>query len=254
MGQLKSGIESLRKVLLLTEPEVEKVQELLEKHTNRISDLGDKANKGYDVLYLYLLQKFEKTKTTPTAQAKTKLSAIMDPGLQQCVDGMNQWKGDLKEAIKKMNVSMEGAKGGLLKTLQAVESEAMKLGSLAQQKQKKLFKNAEYKEKIKNYLISLNEIVREVRKQKQAVEGATSSMTNDWVDKAFPISTEITVEQAQKLASVDLEYQLKSFEESKMQITENVRKWRQSTKGVSGQLGVMKRWMDEADKMEKEAN
>jgi hypothetical protein len=40
---------------------------------------------------------------------------------------------------------------------------------------------------------------------------------------------------------------------NKTQLKQQVRKWGESTKGMPGQLAVMKRWMDEADGMELES-
>lgn len=252
MGQLKSGIEGLRKVLQQTELEVEKVEELSTKHTDRIEGLGTKASEGYDVLYLYLVEKFKKSNTTPAAEATKTLKSIMDPGIQQSVQGIQQWKGDLKQAIGVMNNAMTVAKGGLLKTLQTAESQGMQLGQLAMKKQSKLLKSPKYKDKIKSYLVSLNEIIKTIKQQRELVSKSLS-LTDNWVESSYPISPDMTVAQIEKLASASAIHQLKEFEQNKTQLKQQVRKWRESTKGMPGQLAVMKKWVDEADGMELES-
>ena len=90
-----------------------------------------------------------------------------------------QWNRDLKQAIALMNTAAGGSKTELLKTITP---------ALAEKKKDKLLKNSKYKDKIKSYLAALDLVFKVLKDQEQGVKGATSGMTDDWVEKEFPAS------------------------------------------------------------------
>ena len=255
MGQLRSGILNLQKVLLETEPKIKVVEDTLSSYGDRVSDLGRKCDQGYDVMYLYLIEKFKKTGTTPAAQGKKKLQEIMDPNIAGNIKGIQQWTADLKGQIAKLNAAQKESTEKLLATLKSAETQAVQLKALADKKKDKLFKSSKYKDKIKGYLAALDAVNGLLKKQAEGVKASQSLSFNDsWVDKNFKISPDMTVDNIKDRASMDLNTSLTLYEQNKTQINSQVRKWRDEYKSVPGQLAVMKKWIDDADGMEAEVH
>jgi len=255
MGQLKSGIADLQKVLIDMEPKLKAAEDIVDKGGDRITELGKTADQGYDVLYLYLIEKFKKSGSTPEAHAKETLKAIADPNIVQNIKGIVQWKNDLKGEIAKMNNAVKSTKDDLLNKLTTAETQAQTLKKLAEKKKDKWFKSAKYKDKIKNYLASLDLILKILKSQIEDVKASGGTIfTDGWVEKNFPASADMTVEQVKNRMSMDLNSCLSNYIKNKGEIDQHVRKWRDEYKSIPGQLAIMKKWVDEADAMEKEAN
>ncbi|HUB80074.1 MAG TPA: hypothetical protein VMB03_14815 [Bryobacteraceae bacterium] len=253
MGQLKSGIAELQKLLTDMEPRLKVVGEIVDKGGDRVQELGKTVDQGYDVLYLYLTEKYKKSGSTPDAHAGDTLKAIADPNIIQNVKGIATWKNDLKAEIAKMNNELKKAKDDLLNKLTSAETQALTLKKLAEKKKDKWFKSAKYKEKIKTYLASLDIILKSLKTAMDDVKGTTSMFTDAWVEKNFPANADMTVAQVKDRSSMDLNTALTVYAKNKAEIDQHVRKWRDEYKSIPGQLATMKKWVDEADAMEKEA-
>jgi hypothetical protein len=255
VGQLRSGIADLQKLLVEMEPKLKAAEDIVDKQGDRIQELGKTVDQGYDALYLYLMEKFKKSGSTPEAHANDTLKAIADPNIIQNIKGIGTWKVTLKGEIAKMNGAVKTAKDDLLNKLTSAETQALTLKKLAEKKKDKLFKSAKYKDKIKNYLASLDAILKILKSQIDEVKGTGSSMFTDaWVDKEFPAHADMTVAQVKDRSSMDLNIVLTNYNKNKAEIDQRVRKWRDEYKSIPGQLAVMKKWVDDADAMEKEAN
>ena len=107
MGQLKTGITNLYKVLNETGPKLKLLEQAFSVSSDKVQDLGQKCDQGYDVLYLYLVEKFKKAGTTPDAQKAKKLKDIMDTNIAANIKGINQWKEDLKAKINTLNAALK---------------------------------------------------------------------------------------------------------------------------------------------------
>jgi hypothetical protein len=132
--------------------------------------------------------------------------------------------------------------------------QAGQLKKLAEKKKAKLFKSTKYKDKIKSYLAALDAVDEIVGKLLAAVAQENKPFVTDgWVDRNFAINADMTVKQIVDLSSATLGDNLKTYEENKAQINMRVRKFRDDYKSIPGQLNTMKKWIDEADQMEKES-
>lgn len=253
MGQLRSGILNLQKTLVEMEPKIAKVSATGLGWETRICELGEKAAQGYDLIQLYLMEKFKKSNTTIDAQGAKKLKEVMDPHLLDLIKGMLQWQNDLKAMIGKQNAELKAAEDALLQSVNQVATEATQLKALAEKKKDKLFKSAKYKEKIKGYLAALESVQGLVPKfRSEIAEAAAAQKTTAWVDRCFGITPDMTCAQLKGKGSATLNDNLKNYNENKAQIDNYVRKFRDTYKTIPGQMAVMKKWVDDADGMEAE--
>jgi hypothetical protein len=250
MGQLRDAINNLQKTLLKIEEEAKDVDKNLNEYGDRVTDLGKKADQGFDVMYLYLIEKFKKQGSTVEAQAKTQLKATMDPGLAQIVKGIIQWQGDLKSLIGKLNDAHKKAVADLSLALSSADKEAKNLKSAADKKKDKWLKSPEYKAKYETYAKVVASMCDSIQKQVEAVNGMKFFFTNEWVDKNFKISADMTVSDINNRKTMDLNTVLKRYNEDKVKMDGYVRKRRDQYKPIKDQLQVMDQWRQNADKME----
>jgi len=252
MGQLKTGITNLYKVLNETGPKLESLKDAFTKSSDQVQELGKKCDQGYDVLYLYLTSKFKKAGTTPDAQNAKKLNEIMDNNIAATIKGINQWKQDLKAKINDLNAALKASQDPVVASLKEATAQVAQLTALAEKKKAKWLKSAKYKDKIKIYLSVLDGINSLIKKQTEIATRSPRSFKNDWVDKTFEISDNMTVADVKGRASMDLDSSLKTYNDNKVEADSYVRKLRDEYKGIPGQLATMKKWVDEADAMEAE--
>jgi hypothetical protein len=252
MGQLKPGITAMYKVLNEADPKLKLMREVSKTYADKVQELGSKLDQGYDVLHLYLIEKFKKAKTTVDAQKAKKLKDIMDSNIAGNIKGINQWKGDMEAKIKDLNHALKATTDPVVATLEQATTQIAQLKALAAKKSTKLFKSAKYKGKIKIYLSVLDGLHDAVEKQKKVAARRPAELKSDWVDKKYKISDAMTVGEVKMRAGAELDKLLKTYNENKDEVDGYVRKLRDEYKPIPGQLAVMKKWMEEADEMEAE--
>ena len=171
--------------------------------------------------------------------------------MAQNIKGIQQWIGDLKTIISKLNTSRKTETDAVAMALTKAEADVKKLKALAEKKKDKWFKSATYKDKIKTYLKVLDGIGDELKKNLEEIKKSqTSNFSDAWIEKNFKISVDMTVKDIKGRASMDLNTQLTNYHKDKANIDNYVRKWWDDYKSIPGQMATMKKWSEEADKME----
>lgn len=255
MGELRTAIEKLQTALADSPAEIEALKSKRKKLSDRIAELGKKADQGFDLMFMHLTEKFREEGTTLDDKAGTKLKEVMDGDLGGLIKGIVQWQGDIKKLIAQLNTEHQKDVSGLSAQVAQAQSDAAKLQKIAAKKKDKLFKSAKYKTKIKGYLGALDGIGTTLTKQLAAIKKASTLTFNDaWVDRNFRITADMTVADIRARASQDVENQMKVYEANQEEADEYVRVWRDEYKGIAGQLATIRQWSADADDMEKESN
>jgi hypothetical protein len=248
MGETRNALVELQKFALEIDQKINQLGQSLKKQGDQTTEYSEKISAGFEMLYLHLFEKFKKTGTTPEAQAGKKLKEVMDPGVLENVKGIQQWIGDLKGAILKLKAVRKIEAEQLLWTVTTAQTKGTQLKSVVEKKQAKWFKNSDYKEKLKKYTTALQEIDKWLKEYRESLN-KLAEYDDSWVDKVYSISPDTTVGEIKIKAGAKVTNQLEKY--TKQNENDNqVRRWRDSYKGVGGQLALMKKWSEEADKMD----
>jgi len=254
MGQLRTSILSLQKLLVNNPAKLEAVQKALEAGGTRIEELGRTADEGWNLVFMHLTNKFKKSGGT-AANANLKLSEVIDPELAKLIKGVDSWKKDMTAVAAKYEKSFSAGMAVISKDLSAAEAEAKKLRGVANKKLKKWLASAKYKAKIKGYLDVIDDIDGLIATQKkQMSETDGLAFDTSWVNKWFTVSASMTVKDFESRASMDTQAFVKNYLADQQKADKYVRKWRDEYKGMASQLATMKKWSDDADEMEEVEN
>ena len=251
MGRLKTGIQQLNKQLDGFGGKIQTFKDVRTNYADRVTELGKKCDEGYDVMYLYLIEKFKKNNTTVDKESGKTLKEIFDSEIKTYVTGIVQWAGDLKKLIARLNQEQGKTVDAFLNDLKAAETQATDLKKIAEKKKAKWLKSKTYKSKQKAYIGSLDEIIKTVGTLKSSADKVKKiRFDNAWVDKNFKVTVDMTVKDIKDRASMSLMNSLKTYEKDKKTIDSHIRTFRDSYKSIPGQLALMKKWVNEADEME----
>jgi len=212
VGQLKTGILNLHKVMMETAPKIQNIQETLDSHSDPVMDLSGECRQGYKLLYLYLDEKLKKIGSNPDALPNRRLKDIMDANIAQSIKGIQQWIHDIKAEIASLNAAQQNSYVSLVTTVDSADALANQLKAAAAKKMVKWSQDIKYKEKIKTYFPALDTLALKVKQQKAGVTAARSlRLTDDWVDGRFAISPDTTVALVKDRASMDLAAALQNY-------------------------------------------
>jgi hypothetical protein len=254
MGQLRTSIVNLQKMIVNNPVKLEALQKTLKPINTRIDELGRTADQGWDLISMHLTNKFKKAGSTPAANAGKKLSEVIDPELAKLVKGLDDWKKDMLALATKYGKDFSDGTKAIGADLAAASVEATKLRAVANKKKSKWLASAKYKAKIKGYLDVIDDLEKLVDAQtKELAKAKGLSFDEAWVNKWFTIKVDMTVKDLQDRATMDMQGIMKTYLANQAQADSYVRKWRDEYKGMAGQLAAMKKWTDEADEMESES-
>lgn len=255
MGQLRSGILNLQKLCLNLEPDIQTLTDQQDEFHQRVFGAGKRIEEGLNLLVAYLIEKFKKDKTTFDAQANNTLQKLTDGKVATIVKGVGTAKADVKGVIAKLNAAQKTSANKLLAAITAATSEAGKLQGLADKKKAKLFKSAKYKAKITSYLAAPDAVEGILKRQSTDIKAIASIQQNDaWVERCYKLPTDMTRKQVRGLASTEFNDSYKKFDDSGAKVGGYARKFRDEYKAMGSQLATLKKWSDEADAMDVEAD
>lgn len=255
MGQLRSGILNLQKTCLNFEPGIAEITDQQDQFHERVFGAGKRIEEGLNALVAYLIEKFKKEKTTFDAEGGKTLKDVADGNVMTFVKGVGTAKTDVKGIITKLGNEQTAAANKLLAQVTAAFNEATRLKGLADKKKTKWLKSAKYKAKIGGYLSALDSVVTILQKQSDDIKGVAGVQQNEaWVDRCYKLSADMTVKEIRNLASTEFNDSLKKFDTSGEKVGGYARKFRDEYKAMGSQLAVMKKWADDADGMESEAD
>lgn len=254
MGQLRTSIQNLQKLIVNNPTKLEALQKALEPGDARVDELGRTAQEGWEALFVYLTAKFKKAGSTAAANAGKKLSEVMDAEVGTLVKGIDQWRREMHAVASKYGAVFDAGRKAIEADLALVAAETKKLRAVADKKKAKWLVSPKYKAKIKGYLAVIDDIEAAVQSQAQEL-AASGKVTFDaaWIDKWFAIKADMTVQDIQNHASMGLQGIMKTYLANQQVADGYVRKWRDEYKGMAGQLATMKKWSEDADAMEAEA-
>ncbi|MGE5115492.1 MAG: hypothetical protein ACM3N6_03255 [Betaproteobacteria bacterium] len=254
MGQLRTSIVNLQKMIVNNPIKLDGLQKALEPGSLRIEELSRTADHGWDLMFMHLTNKFKKTGSTTSANAGKKLSEVIDSELATLVKGIDQWKKDLMTLAVKFGKDFDNGIKAIGTDLDAAAAEAKKLRAVADKKKSKWLASPKYKAKIKGYLAVIDDIEKIIDAQKKDLAKAKGlSFDEAWVNKWFTVKVDMTVKDIQDRAGMDVQNIMKAYLANQKQADSYVRKWRDEYKGMAGQLAAMKKWTEDADEMESES-
>lgn len=253
MGQLRTSIVNLQKMIVNNPIKLDALQKALKPGNTRIEELGRTADQGWDLMFMHLTNKFKKAGSTTSANKGKKLSEVIDPELAKLVKGLDQWKKDMQVVAAKFGKDYESGVKGIETDIAAAAAEAKKVRAVAEKKKSKWLASPKYKAKIKGYLETIDDIDKIIAKQKVDLAKAGGlEFDAKWIDKWFTVKVDMTVGDIEDRATMDVQNIMKTYLANQAQADTYVRKWRDEYKGMAGQLAAMKKWSDEADEMETE--
>ena len=254
MGQLRTSIVNLQKMIVNNPIKLDALQKALKPGNTRIEELGRTADQGWDLMFMHLTNKFKKAGSTTSANKGKKLSEVIDPELAKLVKGLDQWKKDMQVVAAKFGKDYESGVKGIETDIAAAAAEAKKVRAVAEKKKSKWLASPKYKAKIKGYLETIDDIDKIIAKQKVDLAKAGGlEFDAKWIDKWFTVKVDMTVGDIEDRATMDVQNIMKTYLANQAQADTYVRKWRDEYKGMAGQLAAMKKWTEDADEMESES-
>ena len=251
MGQLRTSILNLQKLVVNNPAKLEALQNALKPGIVRVEELGRTADQGWDLIFMHLSNKFKKAGSTTAANAKKKLSEVLDPELAKLVKGVDDWRKDMLAVAEKNEAALKKGLAAIGADLETAAAEAKKLRGVADKKKAKWLASAKYKAKIAGYLAVIDDLEKVIAAQKAEVAKADDlSFDKAWVNKWFTVKPDMTVKDFEDRATMDVQAHMKTYLANQAQADKYVRKWRDEYKGMAGQLAAMKKWSDDADEME----
>jgi hypothetical protein len=254
VGQLKSGILAASKACSDMAPGIKALGDQREQFTGRVYSQAQMIDEGVNVLVLYLIEKLKKANTTIEAKGADKLKDHLDANVASFGKGIVQAKADAKKTIATLTAEQNTSAAALQSSITEARANLAKLKALAEKKKAKWLKTDKYKAKIAGYLTSIQTIDTKLQAKAQAVQQIAGLHPDDaWVDKGFPFHQDMTLKQVHDITTMGLKSNLKTFDENNQVVVNRVKKIRDEYKTLAGQFATMKKWVDEADTMEKEA-
>lgn len=252
MGQLRTKLTELQKSLYDMDSKILALEDETEDYHGRIEEFGKKADEGYDVMYLYLIEKLKKSGVKKIEDKfKTKLSEVIDSELQSYMKGILQLAGDLKKVIAALNSEHSNHAKRLIAHVEYATSKASEVKKICDKKKKGLFKSRMYKDKIKGYLAILEDMQKVLKTQETSIQAAAAlRYDDDWVDRTFTVSPSMTIEDLKYRTTMALVDALAGYAKNKKAIDNMAAKLRNEYKSVPGQLAQVKKWIVDADDME----
>lgn len=251
MGQLKTSLINLQKLLINNPGKLEHLEKALDEEAERIEGLARTAGQGWDAMVVYLSAKFKKAGTTIDAQKAKKVKEVLDSELAGMIKGMDQWRKDLIQHSNKASTVCAAGVKEIKANVDLASAESKKLRGICDKKKAKWLASAKYKAKIKDYLTMIDQIDKMIALQEgELAKAGTIRFDEAWINKWHTVKADMTVGQIHDMASMDTQNILKDYHKN-MQVADGyVRKLRDEYKGMAGQIASMKKWVDTADDME----
>jgi hypothetical protein len=253
MGQLRTSILNLQKLIINNPKRLEVVQKALKPGNLKVEELGKTADEGWDLIFMHLTNKFKKEGSTVAANADKKLSEVIDPGLAKLIKGVDDWRKNMLSVSSKYTKTFDQGIAAINADLSSASVQVKNLRAIANKKKKKWLVSPKYKAKIKGYIKAIDDIESLINSQKKQLAQAKGLQFNDaWVNKWFSIKANMTVKDFENRASMGTKGIMKTYLANQAEADKYVRKWRDEYKGMAGQLKAMKQWTNDADDMEVE--
>lgn len=254
MGQLRTGILELQKASLNVDPQIAELQQQQDEFTQQVYEAGKRIEEGINVLVMYVMERLKKEGKSFDAMGDKTLKDIMDSNIMTFGKGIGQAKGDVKAILTRLNSAHKTSAEKLLGTLNSTLVTVVKLKGICDKKKAKWLKSAKYKAKIGTYIAALQAIDDITKKQVEAVKAvAALNQSDTWVERNYKFTQDMTLKQVKGLLSSGLQTNLKDYNTQKEQINGRARKFRDEYKSLGTQFAMMRKWVDEAEEMEKEA-
>jgi hypothetical protein len=251
MGQLRTSIISLHKLIANNPKKLNAINNALKPGKTKVEQLSQTAFEGYNLIFMHLTNKFKSSGSTVAANSSKKLSEVIDPELAKYVKGVETWRKDMLAVTTKYSKTYDQGLAAISSDLIKASGEAKKLRAIAKKKQKNWLKSPKYKAKIKGYVKAIDEVEGLIKSQTQQLSQAKGLAKKvDWINKWFLIKASMTVGDFASRADMGTQGIMKTYLAEQDKADQYVRKWRDEYKGMAGQLATMKKWTEDADDME----
>ncbi len=253
MGQTRTSLLSLQKILLESPAVFDQLLATRKVTNNKISELGNTAQEGWNMMFMHLTHKFKAQGQTLDAHKTKTLKQVVDPELLKLIAGLESWRKDMADRAGKASDEFKVGAATLAAQLAAAKMQNDALKKVVEKKKGKLLASAKYKTKMRGYLESIGAVDKLITAQTASMAKAKAmSFDTAWVNKWYLVKLDMTVADIANKASMDAQAHMKAYLDDQKQADAYVRSWRDEYKGMAGQLASMTSWAQEADGMEAE--
>ena len=253
MGQTRTSLLSLQKVLTDSPQAFEQLLAKRKVTNNQVSTLANTAHNGWDLIFMHLTNKFKAQKQTVADNAKKTLKEVIDPELGKLVAGLETWRKDMALQARAASTEFQAGVTALSNQLATAKAEAATLRKTVEKKKARLLVSAKYKTKMRGYLTAIDEIDALFTSQTTTMAKAKAmSFDEAWVNKYYSVRLDMTVADIEGIASMDVTGIMRTYLANQTVADGYVRTLRDEYKGMAGQLASMKAWSAEADAMDVE--
>ena len=253
MGQMKTSLTAIQKLLVNNPVKLQELKTKADEDSDHIATLNQTADEGWNVIHMYLVAKAQKQKKKLSEMSDVKLKDLMDSELAGLMKGLDDWRKNIKTQMEKAQGNFTQGVAALRANVDSAGAEAKRLRGIADKKKAKWLVSSKYKAKIKGYLEVIDSVEGIIAVQTKTLDKAKGiRYSSDFADKYYTVKPDTTVKQVEELARMDHQSIMNDYLKNQKEADEYVHKWRDEYKSMGVQMQNIKKWMEDADAMEKE--
>lgn len=244
MGKLRSSIDNVVKTTGTLEKAAGSLLDDRARMTQNFLMACDFCRGGADSIYMYLMEKYKKGGEKIDSHMNDTLKDVIDANIakmvKELVKGQSRVEKLKAAGDKNLKIGM-----AVKSNIGKVRKDISAINAIVSKKKKKLLASKKYKTKLKGYEAALADIDSQLEALDKIMPGKSYG---SYVDpKVWKVSASTKVSQIKDATSTYLTADMKMLPKED---AEEAKKFR--GRGFAKSLAEMKKWVDDADEMEKE--
>lgn len=253
MGKLRDNLTALSTLLAAVNTRMEQVeQESIKLNTNLNKLFDGQVKSGVELLYVHLSEKFKARKDSYDKHLKDTIVQHKDADVVKYLTGIAQGLVAVKKHQAVWDAFAAKDVKALAGDLVRLKEQVAVVQAMIDKKRKRFLQSAKYKAKINGYEATLNDIVASLKPLKEFLQFCSPSVRKVYTDK-IKLGLDTTLGDLDKDSMLmDLKREVADSQKALQSGARSMRKYREEG-NLSDMMVTMKKWAQEADDMEAEA-